>query len=98
MRYEIDAETFAISIFEDGQDIPFQYQPSYPNGDSFDSFEEAENWAIASIAAHSPEVSFYAPDGKNQEPKQKVNYVDRSDLMQRLGITEEEVRLLLSGQ
>jgi hypothetical protein len=98
MRYEIDQDTFAISIFEDGQDIPFQYQPHYPNGDSFDSFEEAESWAVAAVAAHSPEVNFYAPDGKNHEPKQKINYNARTQLMEKLGITEEEVKLLLLEQ
>lgn len=72
MRYEIDNETFAIRIFEDGKDIPFQYQPDYPNGDPFDSYEEAESWAIAAVAAHDPEVQILPPDGKGLQPKNKL--------------------------
>lgn len=71
MYYQIDTETFAISIFNDGEEIPFQYQPHYPNNDSFDSYEEAELWAQASIAAHDPEVLFYAPNGKGLDPEPK---------------------------
>ena len=67
MRYEINPETFAISIFNDGETVPFQYQPDYPNLDKFDSYEEAEAWAIASIAAHEPGATHHAPNGKGLE-------------------------------
>jgi len=71
MRYKIDSTTFAISIFDDGSDIPFQYQPTYPNGDSFDSVEEASIWAQAAIDSHKDDVLVYPPNGKNlpSEPK-----------------------------
>lgn len=95
MRYEIDQATFAVSIFNDGEDIPFQYQPQYPNGDAFDSYEEAETWAQAAVASHDPNVNFYAPDGKNIEPKQKVNYEARNELIARLDLSPEELNLLL---
>ncbi len=74
MNYTIDPVTFAIRIFNDGEDIPFQYQPDYPNGDPFDSYEEAENWAKLSIAAHNPDQPF-APNGKSLpgEPKPVTN-------------------------
>jgi hypothetical protein len=75
MRYEVDQETFTIEIFDNEDEIPFQRQPSYPNGDLFDSIEEASTWAEASIAAHSPENRFYAPDGKGLEAKQKSEAV-----------------------
>jgi hypothetical protein len=29
MRYEIDPTTFAISIYEDGKDVPFWYSTIY---------------------------------------------------------------------
>lgn len=63
MNYTVDPVTFAIRIFNDGESIPFQYQPDYPNGDPFDSVEEASTWAELSIAAHSPDQP-YAPNGK----------------------------------
>ena len=95
MRYEVNPDTFAVSIFEDGQDVPFQYQPHYPNGDSFDSVEEASTWAEASIAAHSPSAEFYAPDGKGWEPKAKPNFQERQDLINSLGLTPEQVNLIM---
>ena len=33
MRYEIDEQTFAVSIYEDEQNVPFWFQPDYPNYD-----------------------------------------------------------------
>jgi len=63
MRYTIDSEN-AVSIFNDGDGIPFWYQPTYPNGDTFDSYEEAEIWAKLAIAAYDENEPF-APDGKN---------------------------------
>ena len=45
MRYEVDSETFAIKIYNDGDDVPFQFQPDYPNGDKFDSVEDGvDDW------------------------------------------------------
>ena len=35
MRYEI-SETLEISIYADGDLLPFWYQPDYPNGEKFD--------------------------------------------------------------
>jgi hypothetical protein len=51
MYYEIDDE-FAVRIFNDGDSIPFWFQPDYPNEDTFDSREEAETWAKLAIAAY----------------------------------------------
>jgi len=69
MRYEID-ENFAVRIFNDGDDVPFWYQPDYPNTDKFDSKEEAETWAKLAIASYDPNEP-YAPVGKGipGEPK-----------------------------
>ena len=61
--YTID-ENFAIKIFDNGSDVPFLYQPGYPNGDTFDSKNEAEIWAKLAIAAFEPDQPF-APIGKN---------------------------------
>lgn len=72
MRYEINPETFAINIYNDGDTVPFQFQPDYPNGDKFDSVEEASQWAELSIAAHSDECLVYAPNGKGLQGEAKL--------------------------
>ena len=96
MRYTVDSKTFAINIFQDGEDVPFQFQPDYPNGDKFDSVEEASGWAEASIAAHSPEVMQYAPNGKGIKPDIKIDPSLKEKVLNKLGITAEEAKLLLS--
>jgi hypothetical protein len=96
MRYEIDAETFAIKIFNDGENIPFQFQPEYPNGDKFESVGEASAWAELSIAAHSPDVMEYAPNGKGLAPEVKPSPNAKAALLAKLGITADEAKLLLA--
>jgi hypothetical protein len=102
MRYTVDETTFAINIYADGEDVPFLFQPNYPNGDTFDSVEEATAWAEASIAAHSAEVKVNAPNGKGLagEPKIDLQAIAqaRAELLTKLGITEDEARLLIPPQ
>lgn len=97
MYYEVNPETFAIKIYNDGEDIPFQFQPDYPNGDKFDSVEEASQWAELSIAAHLPECLIYAPNGKGLQGETKPDPKARENLLAKLGITEAEARLLWRG-
>jgi hypothetical protein len=94
MRYEVDPETFAIKIYEVGNDIPFQFQPDYPNGDQFDSVEEASAWAEASIAAHDPECKVFAPNGKGLAGEVKEDPIDVQSVLDRLGISAAEARAL----
>jgi hypothetical protein len=56
--------------------VPFLFQPDYPNLDPFDSKEEAENWAKLAIAAFEPDEP-YAPAGKGLpgEPKQTLEQI-----------------------
>ena len=64
MYYSIDSETFAISFFHENEEVPFMFQPDYPNFDKFDSYEEAENWAILQIKSYDDNEP-YPPTGKN---------------------------------
>ena len=89
MRYTVDETTFAINIYNDGDDIPFHFQPDYPNGDPFDSIEEARAWAEASIASHSAEVLVGPPIGKNIPGEAKPDPNVKAALLARLGITAE---------
>lgn len=70
MQIKIDSD-FAVSIFDDGADVPFLFQPHYPNGDSFDSVDEAQKWADLQIASITDSKAPYAPAGKGLagEPK-----------------------------
>jgi hypothetical protein len=94
MRYEVNADNFEIYFWDDVNSDPYQYQPTYPNGDTFDSVEEATAWAEASLAAHNPEVGFYAPNGKGLEPEAKPNLAAKEELINVLGLTPEELALL----
>jgi hypothetical protein len=69
MRYEID-ESNTVRLFNDSEQIPFQVQPHYPNGDTFDTMSEAENWAKLAIAAFEPDQPF-APNGKGLQGEPK---------------------------
>lgn len=64
MIYEINNDNFAVSVFGDPNEPPFLYQPNYPNGETFDSFKEAEDWAILYVASMEDETAPYAPGGK----------------------------------
>lgn len=63
-RYEIK-ENNVVEVFSEGSDVPFLRQPTYPNGDSFDSFEEAEGWANMLLIHLNDKTQPTAPIGKN---------------------------------
>jgi hypothetical protein len=96
MKYEIDPDTFAISFYDGVEPQPFQFQPDYPNGDKFDSIEEAKAWAEASLAAFSDDCKVYAPNGKGLAGEPKPDPDARQKVLDRLGLTAAEVRLLLA--
>lgn len=68
--YTINEEN-TIEVFGEGQDVPFLRQPNYPNGDSFDTREEAETWAQLFIEALINDEAPYAPIGKGMEGEPK---------------------------
>ena len=68
--YTINEEN-TIEVFGEGQDVPFLRQPHYPNGDSFDTREEAETWAQLFIEALVNDEAPYAPIGKGMEGEPK---------------------------
>lgn len=68
--YTID-ENKTIEVFGEGEEVPFLRQPNYPNGDAFDTREEAETWAQLFIEALVNEEAPYAPVGKGMEGEPK---------------------------
>ena len=96
MRYEVNPDSFAINFYNDGDDVPFQFQPDYPNGDKFDSVDEASQWAELSIAAHSDDVNVYAPNGKGLVGQIKPTVQETALLkLSAIGLTPEELKSLL---
>lgn len=97
MRYEIDKETFAINIYQDGAEVPFWFQPDYPNGDKFDSFEEAETWAKLAVKSHDPKYGYFAPDGKGLAGAAKPTEQEILEAkLARTGLTVEDLKNLLA--
>ena len=94
MRYEVNESNFEIYFWDDINPEPYQYQPNYPNGDSFDSFEEATAWADASLAAHDPSAGFYEPSGKGIPAEAKVDTTAKDQLLSELGLTPEQRTIL----
>jgi len=84
MRYEIEADTFAVRVFNNGETVPFWFQPDYPNGDKFDTFAEAEVWAKLAVKSHDPTYGFEFPEGKGMAGKAKPT--EEEKLLQRMGL------------
>jgi len=68
-RYTVDNNN-AVRVFKDEDDVPFWFQPDYPNGDKFDTKEEAEAWAVLAVESMQEDKP-YAPNGKGLESEPK---------------------------
>jgi hypothetical protein len=98
IHYTIDPTTFAISIFDGVNEEPFNYQPNYPNGDSFDSVEEATAWAEEAVSSHDPNYGFYPPAGKNMPSESKPTPKQMAEArLASIGLTVEELKGLLAN-
>lgn len=64
MIFNIDENNTIYIYFREGDAHPHTVQPRYPNGDSFDSPEEAEAWANAYLAYENSETAPFPPSGK----------------------------------
>ena len=73
MRFEVDSNN-AVNIFNDGDTVPFLFQPNYPNGDKFDSNTEASVWGALKVLAFDP-AQLDAPIGKGLPSTEKVVFV-----------------------
>lgn len=70
-EYSIDQETNAVSIkFTNTEDVII-YQPHWPNGDEWETLEDAENWAKIRIAELVDPTLPDAPAGPGFEPVEK---------------------------
>lgn len=55
MRIEITPEAI-VNLYREGEDVPFLYQPHYPDGTPFESVEAAQVWAEAYVADRLAEI------------------------------------------
>jgi hypothetical protein len=96
MHYEIDESTFAVNIYDDINPEPFWYQPTYPNGDTFDTYAEAEEWAKAAMTSQDPDYPFFVPNGKGLpgEPKPTEKEILEGKLSA-TGLTVDDLKTLL---
>lgn len=106
IRYTIDEnELFAIRMWDDdnpnNEGAPFLYQPDWPNGTKWASYEEADIWAKQYIAmvenkqngapGSSPENPFIPYDPTKDTELIRKNAESKA---RELGLTDEEIQAL----
>lgn len=71
LTYTINNSSFAVNIYVSGNNTPIIYQPNWPNGTSWGSYADAENWAQLCIQSIVDQSAPYAPAGPglSGEPK-----------------------------
>jgi len=105
MRYEVDPTTFAVKVYDGINAEPFWFQPDYPNGDKFDSVEEATAWAEEAVKSHDPAYGFYPPSGKGLAGEAKPDLAaieaDKQSAISKLtalGLTANEITALIQSK
>jgi hypothetical protein len=69
MRYELDQNN-AIRVWEDGQDLPFAFQPDWPDTTPWANKEEAKSWAeLLILSMEDPTSEFVPGDSPSNHPK-----------------------------
>ncbi len=63
LNYTIDNTSFAVHIYVSGNPVAIIYQPNWPNGTSWGSYADAENWAQLCILSITNPSAPYAPAG-----------------------------------
>jgi hypothetical protein len=96
MYYEIDPADYAVRVFDGVNDEPFWLQPTYPNGDTFDSIEEATEWAELAVLSMDPDHGFFPPDGKGLDPKAKPTPAEIiQSKLSAIGLTVDDLKTIL---
>jgi hypothetical protein len=100
IRFELD-ENNAVKCFKSGSNVPFSFQPNWPNGDAWVDAAEATAWAELYLASINDPEAPYAPqkrgvDGLAKPPKAKRDAISAlliqleaaTTLEQKIAITE----------
>lgn len=71
LTYEISDDN-AVKIFNEGQEAPMIFQPTWPDGTAWADAEEASEWAETFIKSiEDPDYEFTIGDGPDQPKKPK---------------------------
>lgn len=83
----------SVEVFVDGQDAPLLRQPTYPNGEKFDSNEEAEVWAKLYLASLTDENAPYPPLGKDIPGNPKPTKAEQLEKLKKIaeGFDEDSI-------
>lgn len=82
MRYEIDKDTLAVSVYQDGAQEPFIFQPHFPDGTPFVNNTEAEKLAQAILAHHKNGSPFpISPDELHNKKPATIISEDTSQII-----------------
>jgi hypothetical protein len=96
MRYEIDNDSFAVKIYDGINPEPFWFQPDYPNGDKFNTYTEAEEWAKLAILSQDSSYEFFAPNGKGIQGERKPTEAQLLEAkLSKTGLTVDDLKTLL---
>jgi hypothetical protein len=71
LTYTVNQTTFAVNIYVQGNNTPIIYQPNWPNGTSWGSYNDADNWAQLCILSITDNTAPYAPAGPGLAGEQK---------------------------
>lgn len=98
MRYEIDSENYAITMWDGVNEEPFMYQPWYPDGTPWASYNDAKRWADLKVAELTDETAPLAGNSPDQLTLPRPTAEELRQLkLASLGMTEEQLRELLDG-
>lgn len=94
MRYTIDDEN-AARAFMDDSDVPFLYQPHWPDGTPWASKEEAEGWILAKIEELTNPDHTVVPGNNPSEPvlpRPVDHFKSAAEKLKAIGLTDEEIK------
>ena len=66
---DVNEENFTVKIFADFQEEPFILQPEQPDGSSWESVEQATEWANSTVATMTAASAI--PEGAIEAPAEE---------------------------
>jgi hypothetical protein len=91
-KYTVMTEyPYTVEVFYNGSGVPGLSQPHWPNGEPWESSEEAELWAEQFIDSIENLESPYAPSGRGEPRLPKPDPETPEDLDEILDVDSDEV-------
>lgn len=95
MKYEIDKnDGYSVSLWTEESSVkPLIYQPTWPDGTAWSSFEEAQSWAELMLESHTNPDSEILPGVSPAEPTRlRVPPKTISERLSDMGISIDELK------